>query len=150
MFGPIAEERGVEPLAMKLFAGIILLVIGLSIAYGVYTWAGRGIQQLTSFSVTVSPSSVSLNIPQSGSESTNLSVTVEKIGDYSKTVTLSVTGEPTGVRVSFSPGSGQPRFGSTMTITVDNTATPGAVTLTIRGRGADDIEQTATLELTLV
>jgi len=135
---------------MKLFAGIVLLVIGLSIAYAIYTWAGTTSQQMLSFSVSVSPSSVSINIPDSSAETRNLSVTVSRIGTYDRTVTLSSSGEPTGVSVSFSPASGVPEFGSTMTIRVENSASPGTTTLTVRARGADGTEKTATVELTLV
>jgi len=144
------DERGVEPLAMKLFAGIVLLVIGLSIAYAIYTWAGRTSQEMLSFSVSVSPNAVSIDIPENGTNTTTVTVNVVKVGSYDRTVTLSADGQPTGVSTSFSPASGIPQFGSTMTIVVDNTATSGTTTLTIRATGEDDIQQTATLQLTLV
>jgi aminopeptidase S len=143
------DERGVEPLAMKIFAGIVLLVIGLGIGYGVYMWASGGVQQTLSFSVTVSPS-CTVGIPASGENTKTVSVSVEKIGTYDKTVTLDATGEPDNVTVSFSPKSGVPEFGSTMTIRVSSGATPGTTTLTIRATGADGIEKVATFTLTLV
>lgn len=142
----LQEERGVEPLAMKIFAGIVLLVIGLGIGYGVYMWASGGVHETLSFSVDVSPNSATL----SAGENINVTVTVRRIGTYDKTVTLDATGEPDDVTVSFSPTSGVPEFGSTMTIRVASGATPGATTLTIRARGTDDIEKVATFTLTLV
>jgi aminopeptidase S len=146
----LREERGVEPLAMQIFAGIILLVIGLGIGYAVFTWAGKGTQQALSFSVSVSPNSTTIVIPATGDNTKNLNVTVNRIGAYDKTVTLIATGQPTGVTVSFSPASGIPGFGSTMTVEVDNRATSGTTTLTIKATGTDGVEQVATLELTLV
>lgn len=147
--GPFGDEAGVEPLAMKLFAGIVLLVIGLSIAYAIYTWAGKTSQGMLSFSVSLSPNSITVQIPDSGTATRNISVTVSRIGTYEGTVTLSATGQPGGVSVSFSPESGVPTFGSTMTITVDSGASAGTTTLTVRATGADGTQQTATLQLTL-
>ena len=147
------DEYGVEPLAMKLFAGIVLLVVGLGIAYGVYGWASKGAQQLLSFSVSIEgqPSyALTVGIPVSGENEVNLQVSVEEIGNYDQTVTLSATGEPSGVRIGFSPTSGTPSFGSTLTVRVDNIALPGKTTITIKATGADGTERTATLQLTLV
>jgi len=144
-----SDERGVEPLAMKIFAGIVLLMIGLGIGYAVYTWAGKGAQQMLSFMVSVSSDNVTIKIPEDGESTKNLSVTVTRLGPYDETVSLDAEGEPTGVKVSFSPASGTPDFGSTMTITVNNSATPGTTTITIKATGADDTQKSATLELTL-
>ena len=139
-------QRGVEPLALQIFAGIILLVIGLGIAYGIYVWAGKGATGLLSFSVIVSPTSGTEN---RGGNFT-VSVSVQRIGSYDKTVTLTATGVPDNVTYSFSPSSGVPAFGSTMTITVGSTATVGKTTITIKATGPDAVEQTATFELTVV
>ncbi|GEM_PF-822733 len=144
-----SDERGVEPLAMKIFAGIVLLMIGLGIGYAVYTWAGKGTQQMLSFTVNVSPGTVTIEIPENGVNMKNISVTITRIGTYDETVSLDAEGEPTGVNVSFSPASGKPDFGSTMTITVDNSAIAGVTTITIKATGADDTQKSATLELTL-
>jgi uncharacterized membrane protein len=91
-----------------------------------------------------------VGIPASGENTKTVSVSVDKIGTYDKTVALSATGQPNGVSVSFSPASGKPTFGSTMTITVSSGATAGTTTLTIRATGEDATEKTCTLELTLV
>ncbi len=146
------DERGVEPLAMKLFAGIVLLVIGLGIAYGVYGWASKGARQLLSFSVSIEGQtsySLVVGIPDSGENEVNLEVSVEEIGDYDQTVTLSASGTPSGVSVGFSPASGDPPFGSTLIIRVDNTALSGPTTITIKATGADGTESFAKLQLTL-
>jgi uncharacterized membrane protein len=143
------DESGVEPLAMKLFAGIVLLVLGLGIGYSIYMWAQGGITQMTSFSVTVTPTSITVGIPATGSTTRTVSIDISKLGDYRKTVTLSATGVPEHVQVSFSPRSGVPSFGSTMTIQVDNYALSGTTTITIKATGDDGVERTGTLELRL-
>lgn len=138
---------------MKIFAGIVLLVIGLGIGYGIYNWASKGAQQMLSFSVSLDGQSnltLTIGIPASGENSSEVQVSVQEIGDYDQNVNLSTTGEPTGVSTSFSPLSGTPTFGSTLTITVDNTATSGSTTLTVKAIGEDGTESTATLKLTLV
>jgi len=143
------DQRGVEPLAMKLFAGIVLLVIGLGIGYAVYTWAGQGATGMLSYTVSVSPTSATVTKPTSGSTPVSLSVSVHRISVYDKNVTLVATGVPTGVTVSFAPNSGTPSFGSTMTVTVSSSADPGRTTITIKATGSDSVEQTATFELTV-
>jgi aminopeptidase S len=142
------DQRGVEPLAMKIFAGLLLLVIGIGVGYGVYTLAGKGATQLLSYNVLIDGQASYSTLITRGSNKP-LAVLVEKIGTYDKNVTLDATGEPTGVTVGFSPSSGVPTFGSTMTVSVDNTATVGSTTLTIRALGEDGTEKSATLSLTI-
>ncbi len=148
----LANERGVEPTALVIMAGVILLAIGLSIGVAVYKRAGGGVTGQLSFSVTLSPSSATIGRPTNGENTKNVQVSVQKILDYSSTVTLSCSGNPIGVTVTFSPSSGTPNFGSTMTVHVDNNyaiADLGKVTtITVRGAGADT-EQVASFELTV-
>lgn len=139
------DQRGVEPLAMKLFAGIVLLVIGLGIGYAVYTWAGRGATGMLSFTVSLSPTSATV----SPGSTITVNVSVQRIGPYDKNVSLSASGVPANVRVSFSPNTGVPAFGSTMTIVVENSAQSGTTTITIKATGTDGVQQTATFDLTV-
>ena len=143
------NQRGVEPLSMQLFAGIVLLVIGLGIGYAVYTWAGKGATGMLSYTVSVSPTGSTITRPTTGSTTVDLSVSVQRIGSYDKSVELTATGAPTGVTVSFSPGSGTPSFGSSMRVTVSSSAALGKTTITIKATGPDSVEQTATFELTV-
>ena len=146
-------QKGVEPLAMQIFAGIVLLVIGIGIGYAVYTWAGKGASSMLSFNVTLDGNStldITLGRPTSGENSTTIDMTVESFGGtYDETVSLSATGQPTGVTVSFSATSGKPNFGSIITVEVDNTAALGASAITIRGTSEDGTEKTAYLNLTV-
>ncbi|MBA7501811.1 hypothetical protein ES706_00386 [subsurface metagenome] len=149
MKGLLEDEAGVEPIVMKIMAGIILLAVGLGIGVALYQQAGMGAQEALSFSVNVSPTSATIGIPTS-EDTINAQVTVQPVLGYDKQVTLSATGMPTGVSVSFSPQSSTPEFGSTMTISVDNNADLGTITITIRGTGEDDTEKSTTFELTIV
>ena len=145
----LADERGVEPTALKIMAGVIMLAIGLSIGVAVYKRAGGATPGMLSFSVTLSPSAT-IGRPTSGENTKDVSVSVQKILDYSSTVTLSYSGNPSGVTVTFAPSSGTPNFYSTMTVHVDNTTTfAGTTTITIRATGADGTEQTGSFELTV-
>lgn len=148
MKGLLEDEAGVEPIVMKIMAGIILLAVGLGIGVALYQRAGMGAEQTLSFSVNVSPTSATIGIPTTDKNTITAQVTVQPVLGYDKQVTLSATGMPTGVNVSFSPQSGISEFGSTMTISVDNTAF-GTTTITIRGTGEDDTTKSTTFELTI-
>lgn len=142
------DEIGVEPTVMKIMAGIILLAVGLSIGVAVYRWAGKGIEEQLSFSVDVDASEVVIGKPATGDNSKTVQVSVEKIlGGYDETVTLSYSPTRAGVTITFNPSSGVPNFGSTMTITVNSTATLENVTITVKGSGADDLEKSDTFVL---
>lgn len=78
-----------------------------------------------------------------------VSVSVQRIGPYDKEVSLSASGVPTNVTVSFSPNSGVPAFGSTMTVVVGSSAESGTTTITVKATGTDGVQQTATFELTV-
>jgi len=144
------DNKGVEPLAMQIFAGIVLLVIGLGIGYAVYSWAGKGASSMLSFNVTLDTQSITIGRPVGEENSTTVNMTVASFGGtYDKTVSLSATGQPTGVTVSFSPTSGKPEFSSIITVHVDNTAALGTSAITIRGTSDDSTEKTAALTLTV-
>ncbi len=94
------------------------------------------------FTITVSPSSGSLNQGQSG----YATVTTAVSGGFNSAVTLSATGLPSGVTGSFSPnpiaapGSGTTHF----TLTVSKSAKTGTYPITITGTGGG-ITHTTTL-----
>ncbi|MEM3519378.1 MAG: hypothetical protein QW179_02265 [Candidatus Hadarchaeales archaeon] len=138
------DERGVEPLAMKIFAGIVLLIIGLGIGYAVYSWAG-GYASSLKCEIILSESSKSVS--RGGSATIN--VTVNYIMGTKENVTLQATGAPSGVNLSFNPPMGEPTFYSTLIITVDNTASPGSSTLTISAMGSKGQAGSTSLALTI-
>jgi subtilase family serine protease len=99
-----------------------------------------------SFSISASPSSVSVVRGSSGTST----VTTTVSGGFDSAITLSASGQPTGVTVGFgtnpiaAPGSGS----SVVTFTVASTTTTGTYTITISGTG-DSITHTTTVSLTV-
>lgn len=98
------------------------------------------------FAISASPTSVSVAQGASGSSTVSTSVS----GGFSNAISLSASGAPSGVTVSFSPASiAAPGSGSsTMNITVGSTVTAGTYTITVTGTGGT-ITHTATVSLTV-
>lgn len=138
------DERGVEPTVMKILVGIILVGIGLGIGVTVYNRFGGTVTSYLDYSVAVTPDSDTIAVD----ESESFSVDVQTSVDFDEEVDLVATGVPSNVNVEFSPNSGVPTFGSTMTIEVLSGASTGTHTITIRAE-TDDGEKTATFELTI-
>ena len=122
----LRDERGVEPLAMKIFAGIVLLVIGIGIGYGVYMWAGGWVTAIKC-NVSLEKSSTTISIGNNDTIRVNISIAM----GTAEIVTLDATGEPDNVSVTFNPSSGEPPFYSNMTVTVSSGATASNYVLTI-------------------
>lgn len=85
------------------------------------------------FSLTLSSGSISIQQGGSGSNT----VTVSPINGYNKVVSLSASGVPSGVSVSFNPQSGIPAFTSTMSVSASMSATPGSYPITVQAQGQD-------------
>jgi hypothetical protein len=96
------------------------------------------------FTISVSPSSAQIARAGSG----NFTITITSTGAFASPVTLTLTGQPTGVTGSFNPGSVTPPSGgsttSRLTVSVEATATPGSYTLTITGTSESLSHQTTT------
>jgi subtilase family serine protease len=99
-----------------------------------------------SFSLSASPGSVSVLQGNSGTSTITSSIS----GGFNSAVSLSASGAPSGVTVSFSsssiaaPGSGS----STITFAVASTTTPGTYPITITGTGGG-LTATTTVTLTV-
>jgi hypothetical protein len=93
-------------------------------------WGGTA---TPNFTISASPTSKSLVQGTAGS----VTITTAVSGGFSNAITLSSSGQPTGVTVVFSPNPiAAPGAGtSTMTITVGATVVPGTYTLTVTGTG---------------
>jgi hypothetical protein len=146
----LQEEAGVEPTALKIMAGVILLAIGLGIGVAVYRSVGTGVTGQLSFSVNVTASEVTLRIPDNGDNSTTVQVSIDKILDYNKAVTLSYSPSISNLSITFNPSSGTPNFGSTMTIRINENTSPENVTITVNGSDADGLEKTGTFVLRIL
>lgn len=141
----LEDETGVEPIVMKLMAGIILFAIGLGIGVTIYLRAGSSAERTLSFNVSVSPTSATVG----GDGNTTANVIVQEIFGYNKQVTLTASYDLTYVEnVIFSPQNGIPSFTSTVTIIAKGVTTPGT-TITIYATGADGTKKAASFELTI-
>ncbi len=99
------------------------------------------------FSISASPSSVSVAQGSSGMST----ITTTALNGFNSAITLSATGQPSGVTVSFNPnpiaapGSGS----STMTMAVGSTVAAGTYTITVTGTGAG-VTHTTAVSLTVL
>jgi len=78
-------------------------------------------------------------------------VSVMGISGYDHTVSLSATGQPSGVVTAFVPpfGEAKPSYTSSVTINVDKNVPAGDYTLVFKGTGADGKEHSCSYTLTV-
>ena len=104
------------------------------------------VSQTPDFSISASPSSVTVTAGNSGSSTITTSVS----GGFNNAISLSTSGAPSGVTVSFgtnpiaAPGSGS----STVTFQVGSSAAAGTYPITITGSGGG-VTHTASVSLTV-
>jgi hypothetical protein len=100
------------------------------------------------FTMSISPSSAQIARGQSG----NFTITITSTGGFASSVSLTLSGQPTGVTGTFTPASVTPSSGgsatSTLAVSVGTTATLGSYTLTITGTSGSLSRQT-TIALTV-
>jgi hypothetical protein len=96
------------------------------------------------FSVSLSPASAAVNPGASATSTVSTAVTAGS----AQTVTLSASGAPSGVSVSFSPASVTAGGSSTATITTTSSAAPGTYAITVTGTASSG-SHTATYSLTI-
>ena len=96
------------------------------------------------FSISVSPSSVTVAAGSAGTSTVSTAIT----SGSAQSVTLSATGQPAGVTVSFSPASVTSGASSTLTASTTAAAAAGSYPITVKGTGTS-ATHTATLTLTV-
>jgi subtilase family serine protease len=96
------------------------------------------------FSLSASPSSVTILQGNSGSSTITSTVT----GGFNSAVSLTASGQPAGVTVGFSPTSITGTGSSTMNITVASTTIPGMYPITVTGTAGSTVH-TTTVTLTV-
>jgi len=96
------------------------------------------------FSLSASPTSVTVAQGNSGTSTITSTVT----GGFDSAITLSASGQPTGVTVSFNPTSITGAGTSTMTMLVASSTAPGTYTITVKGTSGSTVE-TTTVSLTV-
>ncbi|MCD4845145.1 MAG: hypothetical protein K8R25_11735 [Methanosarcinales archaeon] len=128
------------------YLGSIIAIIAIVVAIIIWRWPKRP-PPLPNFSISIDPM---LGGIQAGGV-TPTTVSVISISGYDHTVSLSVTGEPSGVVIAFVPkfGAAKPLYTSTMMINVDKNVLAGDYTLVIKGTGADGKEQSCSYTLTV-
>ena len=79
------------------------------------------------------------------------SITIKGIQGYEHQVSLSATGQPSGVVIAFVPpfGGAKPSYTSSVTINVDKNVPAGDYTIIIKGTGADGKEHSCSYTLTV-
>ena len=97
------------------------------------------------FSLSASPASVSVAQGNSGTSTITSTVT----GGFNSTISLSASGQPSGVTVSFSPTSITGAGTSTMTMTVGSSTVTGTYTITVTGTPSSGTPETTTVTLTV-
>jgi subtilase family serine protease len=95
------------------------------------------------FSLSASPASASVAQGSSGTSTITSTVT----GGFNSAISLSATGQPSGVTVSFSPISITGAGTSTMTMTVGSSTATGTYTITVTGTSGST--ETTTVSLTV-
>jgi hypothetical protein len=93
--------------------------------------------QTTGFSLSASPSSLSVTQGASGTDT----ISVTDIGGFTGSVAFTVSGLPSGVTASFSPTSST--TSSVLTLAASSTATTGAFTVTVTGTSGSTTESTS-------
>jgi hypothetical protein len=93
------------------------------------------------FDIMLSPNSLTLQPGQTQSAT----VTVSLKSGTAEPVSLTVSGQPSGVTASLNPTSGTPTYSSTLTISVSSSASSGTYTLTIEGSGGGQSHSTSIL-----
>jgi len=96
------------------------------------------------FSLSASPTSVSVAQGSAGTSTITSTVT----GGFNSAISLSATGQPTGVTVGFSPTSITGAGTSTMTLTVASSTVTGTYSITVIGTSGSTTE-TTTVSLTV-
>ena len=96
------------------------------------------------FSLSASPTSVTVAQGNAGTSTITSTVT----GGFDSAISLSASGQPTGVTVSFNPTSITGAGTSTMTMIVASSTAPGTYTITVKGTSGSTIE-TTTVSLTV-
>ncbi|TKT10837.1 M28 family peptidase [Streptomyces galbus] len=114
------------------------------VAYTLWTQAVSATVPADDFSLAVNPASGST----AAGTSLTTTVSTATTNGSAQTVTLSASGAPSGVTVSFSPASVTSGASSTATVSVGSSVPPGTYTLTVTGTGTTTHTAPYTLTVT--
>jgi PGF-pre-PGF domain-containing protein len=130
-------------ISMVISALLVISLMGVVGSQSEQSLSGTAnVSAAADFYVVVSPANISCR----RGENVTVTVSVNKIGDFNNTVSLSAENVPSRVDISFTPSSGTPNFSSTVSIHVRPFQTAGDYVIKIRGTyGATVRENTLTL-----
>ncbi len=100
----------------------------------------------TSPNFTLSASPTSVSVAQGSNGTSTITSTI--VNGFDSLITLTASGQPTGVTAGFSPASITGAGSSTLTLTVSSSAATGTYTITVTGTSGT-LVQTATVTLTV-
>ncbi|MEO7965885.1 MAG: hypothetical protein ABIT38_18395 [Gemmatimonadaceae bacterium] len=146
-----ARGRGRYSLAhgSRVAASTLLLLIALACGGGGGSNNGTPTQPSTpgTLALSVPAPAVSMGIGGTGS----VSISIARGGSFTGSVSLAVTGLPSGVTASFAPSSlDASTTTSTLTLTAATSATAGTSTLTVTASESGVSTQNASVQLTIV
>jgi len=95
--------------------------------------------QTNDFSISAASSSLTISSGSSGTDSIHTAV----VSGSAESISLSASGQPSGVTVSFSPASVSSGASSTMTVTAASTASAGTYNITVTGTAASGSHTTS-------
>ncbi|MCW4008777.1 MAG: hypothetical protein NWF09_08855, partial [Candidatus Bathyarchaeota archaeon] len=142
---------------MPQFSSTLTLTVSDAVQAGTYMVTVKGvsggIERSASLSLTVNPScTFSLSLSEASmtlqqDETATINVALQRLSG-SAAITLSASGAPQGVSISFNPATGTPSFTSVMSIAVSKTAPPGVYNVVVSAVGGGSSE-TVTFQLTV-
>lgn len=128
------------------YLGLIIAIVAIVVTIIIWLWPIPP-PPPSDFSISIDPM---LGAIQAGGV-IQTTVSVMGISGYDHTVSLSATGQPSGVVLTFVPpfGEAKPSYTSSVTINVDKNVPAGDYTLVIKGTGADGKEHSCSYTLTV-
>jgi hypothetical protein len=128
------------------YLGLIIAIVAIVVTIIIWLWPIPP-PTPSDFSISINPM---LGAIQAGGV-IQTTVSVMGISGYDHTVSLSVTGQPSGVVLAFVPpfGEAKPSYTSSVTINVDKNVPADDYTLVIKGTGADGKEHSCNYILTV-
>lgn len=129
-----------NPVYLGIIGAVLAAIIGA-------TWAFLLNPPPADFSIAINPMRGA--VEQGGIITT--AITIKGIHGYDHTVSLSASGQPSGIVITFVPpfGEATPSYTSSVTINVDSNVPVGDYTILIKGIGADGKEHSCSYTLTV-
>ena len=141
----MSNENGTPGDKNLRYLGLIIAIVAIVVTIILAIWQYS--PPPPDFSISINPMQGAVH--QGGVITT--AVTIKGVHGYEERVSLSATGQPSGVVLAFVPQSGEtkPSYTSRVTITVNSNVPVGDYRITISGTGADGKEHRCNYTLTI-